>query len=431
MTDFIGIVDLTVRHSSMNPLGYINVHEASVRFEQLILYACGEALERHGPKNPRTKKMVERGIVTQGGAAKAFQFEHADDAMAFSIYLRSLLIEKKLPFKLCLTRGALGAPSLRDLWAAELDTVRNTQDDDARRLVQQKLLKQFGTFDPDRIERLFQAYQAPGFHEDGVSLALDLDAFKGFGIWIDSKLAAGANALDDERLFRNFQPGGAKPSKQGLQYLEFIDVKFDIDKDDVVTRRSIEPTYLPTGQRARIASVIDLLRRSLKAGDENAVYYVSLLTAIVRSSHFAKMRYLAMAGEAEDGMPALHRGWQYHPPIFQTLLVDVGAKQLFRKIYGFELVLGALIDEIHAAITKEPPSCGIEAYVRNPDADAATKQALNSRLASALNPEGVFALAVKEIEKSYGEQILRRIWAMPDGVLNPERKRAALKVTTE
>lgn len=431
MTDFIGIIDLTVRHSSMNPLGYINIHEASVRFEQLILYACADVLGRYELDNPRVEKMVKRGIVTQSGAAKLFQFEYADDAMAFVTYLRSLLIEKRLPFKICLTSGTLGGPSLSDIWSSEVTMVSNAQSDNAHPEVRKKLLNQFGNSNPKLIECQFKAYKVPGFHEDEISLALDLDAFKGFGIWIDRKLSTGPNALNDERLFRNFHPGNTNFSKSRLPSAEFFDVRFAVDEDDLVTRRSSKPTFLPTGQQVRIAGVIDLLRRSLKAGDENAVYYVSLLTTIVRSSYFEKMQYLVKAGEIEAGMPALSQGWQEHPPIFHTLLVDLGAKQLFRRVPGLELVLGAVIDEIHAALTEEPPSCGIEAYSRNANADTATKQALADRLNSALNPEGIFALAVKEIEKTYGEQIMRRIWAAPDGVLNAERKRAALKVITE
>ncbi|WP_163413748.1 hypothetical protein, partial [Escherichia coli] len=85
------------------------------------------------------------------------------------------------------------------------------------------------------------------------------------------------------------------------------------------------------------------------------------------------------------------------------LLVDPGARQTFKRMQGFELVLGALIDQVHAAQTSGDPSCGI-----TPPAP----QAETEKLQAALKPESVFTEVVKAIEAIYGEQMLRKIWSI-------------------
>lgn len=434
MRDFIGIVDLTVRHTSMNPFGHIDVHEASGTFEQLLLYACKAALDRHGAESAAGLRMRKRGIVKEGPAAKYFQFESGDDALDFAVYVRSLLLEKGLPFKLCLARGTLGVEDLRSTWSPVIEAASRNGGDPGTVQARERLLLQFGTADPTMIDRLLQTYRAPGLHQDAIALALDLDAFKGFGIWIDPDLGATDVGTGGDHLFRNFQPartrGGAKQRWEGAAY---VDVRLPRIEEDVITRRpggAVE--LMPTGQGARIANVVDLLRRSLKAGDENAVYYVSLLTTIVRSSHFGAIRELT-ASEPESraaGASTLAAGWQDHPPIFQAIVLDATARSLFKRVDGIELVLAAMIDEIHAALTREPPSCGLDPYRRPTGQTPAERSALHARLSGAVTAGSPFASAVRRIEAVFGEPMLRKVWAVPAQVLNEERKRAALNVAT-
>jgi hypothetical protein len=430
MSDFIGIVDLTVRHSSMNPFGHIDVHEASATFEQAVLYACRHMLERHGSDTDIGRRMRERGIVNQGPAAKYFHFEAGEDAMEFAVKVRARLLEKGLPFKLCLARGSLGVEDLEKTWTPVLHEALSKGD--AGRKAKDRILFQFGTDKKEVLGDIFQVYKAPGLHQDAISLALDLDAFKGFGIWIDPRLTSGSEAIHDERLFRNYQPVRIGGVRQRWEAREFVDLRLSIDTDDVVVRRpGAEPELMISSREPMIVAVLDLLRRSMKAGEENAVFYVSLLTTIVRSSSYGQMRELksSLRPDGDEGLE-LAKGWQYHPPAFHLLVLDPVLRPILRRMQGLDLVLAAMIDEIHSAFSGEPPSCGLADYRRPSQATPAARAEQQERLRAVSAPGTPFAAAVRQIESVFGEALLRRIRAVPSRVLNEERKRAALHVTT-
>jgi hypothetical protein len=431
MADIIGVIDLTVRHSSMNPLNIIDPHGASSEFEQMVLVACRDMLNRTVDAD-RARRMRDRGIVVEGPAAKFFQFEHAEDAMAFSRHVRSLLLERKLPFKLCLAKGSLGERSLRDRWKPVLDSAQGsgTDAENAKR----ELMAQFATTDGSEIEQLFQAYLAPGFHEDAISLALDLDAFKGFGMWIDPALGSEFPGTD---LFRNHHPVAGRRRHDLAAAKEFIDCRFPRSDDDIIVRAAgADPDILPSGQTARIASVCDLLRRSMKAGDENGIHYVSLLVTMVRSSSFGAIAKLASdeaTGDPNDDRTLL-AGWQRHPPMFHTLLLDASMRTVLKRMPGIELVVAALLDEIHAAglarVTGDEPRSSADLDVgTSGDLRQSFRDRHRVNLTAVAVDGGPFAEAVKTIESAFGENILRRVWTVPDAVLNPERKRAALDIT--
>lgn len=429
MGDIIGVVDLTVRHTSMNPLGIIDAHRASIDFERMVLVACKDLMDNTGDAG-RVARMRRRGIVVEGPAAKFFQFECAEDAMAFTTHLRSLLLEKGLPFKLCLAPGTLGERSLRDAWSERLAAAGRSgaEAESAKR----EVLEQFATTDPDQIEHLFEAYRAPGFHENAISLALDLDAFKGFGVWIDPNLGAQLEGAD---LFYNHNPVVAR-RRVDASAREFIDCRFPRDADDVIVRAVDAPAESsPAGQTSRIRRVCELLRRSMKAGEENGVHYVSLLVNIVRSSHYGSIARLASPGSIGDRHDdrTFAAGWQRHPPIFQTLLFDAQLRPILKRVPGIEFALAALVDEIHAALHQaddggaRPASADLPTEPVQPAGSTEHAARRVDRAAAAIDPR--FEDAVHAVEDAYGEAIVRRIWSVPDLALSPERKRAALDVT--
>jgi hypothetical protein len=98
---------------------------------------------------------------------------------------------------------------------------------------------------------------------------------------------------------------------------------------------------------------------------------------------------------------------------------------MIRKIPGIELTLAAMIDEVHAALTQESASAAIPLVNHGARDDEA-----RARIRDAGAKDGIFGNIVRHIEATFGEAMMRRVWAVPIDVLNDERKRAMLEVMT-
>ncbi|GGB55828.1 hypothetical protein [Blastomonas aquatica] len=438
MSDFIGVVDLTVRLSSMNPLGHIEDQSANRCLESAMIQACQTVHAVVAREDPElAARYLDRGMVPYGASDKYFHFERYQDIMLYARTLRSDLIARKLPFKLCVSTGDLAKGSLID----ELRTLRASLSSDASKIpeeVGKQITDVFNTHDLAEIDLLLKLYRASSTSRSSVMLSTRLETFKGFGIWIDASLVGHADGV-----FRNYFP--TRGPGQRLIVQGFLDCPFKRDHNDVVIRLTTssapasgaatgngrnkagsefdEPaTVLSGGQTAMIDDILDLLRRSSKAGDDNAIYYISLLTTIVRSSQFGKIEWLA-AQRALSKKKKLAAGWQYYPPIFHTLALDRQHRAMIRKIPGIELTLAAMIDEVHAALTAEPSSATVPAH-QPTERNAATL----TQLALVRSKDHIFGKVVRHIEATFGVAMMRRIWSAPSDMLNDERKVAMLEV---
>jgi len=436
-THYIGVVDLTVRLTSMNPLGHIDARQANKSFERHVITACRVAYDNSA--DPQS--LVKNSIVIEGLTAKYFHFVEQKDLLTFIRKLRSLLIEDRLPFKICVGLGSLESSRLRDRLETSLADAIDTDDEVAK----DRLLNELGVDDEETVRALFELYRAPSVKDDAVLLSAQLETFKGFGICLDKGLAG---KIDDGQIFFNQLPVRTRASGRVWQPVEYLDFRFPTDSHDVVMVLAREPdpddpthssagpgedhqeadddsdakfavddeeiVDMPaTGSSVLVAEVFNLLTRSFKASEENGTYYTSLLTTIVRSSHYADMIFLPRARKLEPGGRRLASGWQKVPPVYVTLLAR-RQRPMLKKIGGFELVLGALIDEIYSGLTGLTSS----ASVGSEGSDAA-------RAGWAAN---VFKRAVKDIEAAYGEAMLRKILASPAHVLREERKREVLTI---
>lgn len=445
MTDsgFIGVVDLTVTLSSMNPLGHINIKQANSVFETIVISACKHVydISPRGKSIGSRSPLLKQGIVREGPAAKFFHFDNIDDLLEFSIKLRSLLLDKGLPFKLCLRTGTLGSGSLRERWQPIVDKAfpkSSARHDDAERTeASKKLLAEFNAESKAEIEDIFKLYLAPGFHGDAVNLSMDFESFKGFGIYIDSSTFSGKQI--DERFFSNFFP--IKAGGRSFRAVEYVDILFPKDPDEKITRFTRRTNESPppsdsdepdgdldtkddifddvpdTANKLRAENTLELMTRSFKANEDSGSYYVTMLTNIVRSSYFDDMQILRSAEPIPSGNKIRAKGWQNDPPIF-SMLMSPKNRLMLRRVGGIELVLGALIDEI--ADVRIGPA--LNTYNALDASDPRRKAEFS------LADDEVFNKAITRVGSGYGESLLRKILICPIAILNEERKRAVLAV---
>jgi hypothetical protein len=503
MPEFIGVIELTVRLSSMNPLDYIDHQEASKALEAALIQTNQLFIDSIIDSEPDlVQRYRERGIVSYGAAEKYFRFERYQDIIFYARQLRLALIGQKLPFKLCISAGDLNKGSLADklrivrdalpsnaveipsdlaenisedrLWTIAVETGLITAErkgglniteeiEDILKATKSKfaaICREIeGIFKTNKLKDIYYLldfYKTADTGESSVVLSTSLENFKGFGIWIDPNLAEDVST--PHGLFKNYFP--TRGRERRLVFNGFLDCPFPCRPADVLTRLRVEDSgeddaSVPRrksrrqnnaaddtdradltdavqidrplgGHSAQIDDILELLRRSSKASDENSIYYVSLLTTIVRSSHFGALCYLEKLKPVEPGSSKmLALGWQHFPPIFETLARDHRHRAIIRKIPGIELTLGAMIDELLAAQTSEPPSSSFPS-TRRIGRDPAAKVWIKT----VCEKDHVFGRVVRHLEAAFGVQVMRRIWHVPNDVINEDRKVAMLEVMT-
>ena len=149
---YIGIVDLTVRLSSMNPLAHIGIAQANLQFERIVIKACRLFYDK-SPRSTR-EKLLREGIILEGTSHKYFKFPNADSALEFSSLLRNLLVGARLPFKICLRPGELGGMTLAQAWG---DRISSTTSE----LEKREVTAHFETSNIEKIEEIFRHQSLP------------------------------------------------------------------------------------------------------------------------------------------------------------------------------------------------------------------------------------------------------------------------------
>lgn len=426
MTDasFIGAIDLTVHLSSMNPLGHIDAREASKSFERILMQAAWYTAR----ESKEADDLLQNGLIVEGPGAKYFRMRALDDLVRFCLKAREMLIQARLPFKLCVRTGELTNAPLEQLWQPTIEAAA-AGDRGARG----RLIQEFNTDKPEEIATIFKLYRAPGFKNDAVELAMDMEDFKGLGISFDGTLWRKVST--DDRFFRNYYP--SRSTRAPLDMREFIDCKFDLTDDDFIMRHVVGsrdgvPAALDGdeqetavveqrpagGGAALIDGGLDLMRRSFNANAEHGAYYLSFLMTVVRSSPFGSLRYLENRTLDETGEVTLAAGWQGEPVIFDALLGTLH-RQMLKAIPGIEYVLGALLDEVFSAAVDALTSASLQQAAHVPAAKVTS---------AAASP--TFRQTVLRVQSAYGKPIMRRMFKLPNHVVGEQAKRAILAVAS-
>lgn len=424
----IGAVDLTVQLTSMNPLGHIDANEANKQFERRLIQAAWYTVRNSRDKND----LLKHGLIVEGPGAKYFRLRRTDDLVRFCTRVRTLLVEERLPFKLCVRKGELTNTALRDKWAPVLDRAQ-----DGNLEAQRSLIEEFNTNRPKEIEQIFDIYRAPGFKNDAVKLSLDIEGFKGLGLYFVEDLKE--SFKNDDRFFRNYYP--TRLDRRASYVDSYIDCKFEFSSDDLIWRyvedansrddngvdhsgvagaqRDVSEQQPGGGSASVIEGGIDLMKRSFNANPQYSSFYLSFLITVVRSSVFTELKYLEQEEIDEDGEGRLAIGWQGAPVILDTLF-DRMHRPMFKNMLGIEYVIGSVLDEIYCAVARATPSSSL-------DEDAKEQELIGA----AVVREVTFREAVLRVQAAFGKAHLRRVFDLPSNVLKEERKRAVLSIASQ
>lgn len=393
---YIGIVDLTVRLSSMNPLVHIDIAKANVDFERVVIKTC--RIFYHKASSVLKSQLLEDGIILEGTSHKYFRFQDANAALEFSSLLRNFLVEARLPFKICLRAGELGGRTLSETWLEKSQILSN---DEFKREAE----IHFETTDPVKIKEIFALYRAPVLHDDTILLVSDLEQFKGFGLSIDPSVEI--DGLASSTLFTSYQIASGTARKPILK--RFLDCRMEYDANDVV-RRYVAKSALGTDElfedvpavsKPLIDGTFELMRRSFKANENSGSYYVSMLTMIARSAHYGAIDYLSEPRHDPDSGFILASGLQGAPPILLAIL-DSRHRSMLRRTAGIELVIAALLDEFSRFVGALP--------------------------ANELSKHAGFSHVVHRFEGAFGDTVMRRVLSSPRDILSEVASHAVLTV---
>lgn len=411
---FIGTIELSVHLSSMNPLGYIDERSAHTELERALLKACLEAF-----KNSETKSDLEtHGIVTIGAVQKYFRFSEFKDVLLFSDHLRSILLEKRLPFKICIGRGEISSGGISDEWNAVLTEYEETKSEEIAR----KLTHHFSTSDPSLIRQLFKLYKSPSYHDDIIQLGLDLQNFKGLGTYFSFDLQKELSKQAADRTFLNFFPVQRKSRE--YEKIGFLDVKFPFSEYDVIYRYKDSDTSVETtagfGSESEVLidGLLDQFNHSYSARKDSTVFFVSALINVVRSSNFRKLRFFEKPEHNTENGITLQQGWQYYPPIFHVLFAPNNKPKL-KAMPGIDMVVASLVDQIFADSTNSVPSSSI----------ASEKSEINIEFLDEGLENAVRTLLSRLIVQ-FGEVYLRNLFVQPNEILCEQRKKKILRMVS-
>lgn len=437
MTGYIGVVDLTVRLSSMNPLSLIDVNKANGKLERQVMRACLQVLQ-NTPASRRDALMVS-GIVHEGATAKFFELHSPEQLSSFLLKLRSTLLQETLPFKICVRVGELGRRSLGDRWGHVLEAAKGQSLDQK---TADELNADFGTRDPKEAANILALYGATRLHDDALRLSLDFEAFKGFGIALDIAADDPFHAVASGT-FRNHFP--VKRANKPYGVVEYFDLKFATDTDDIVERffkdnatpdetnpdedasatgkreplKVIEET-VPAGSTPMIEEIFRLLNRSFAADPDSANYYISILNTFARSSFYGDIEYLSRSKTLSSSGRKRTAGWQKFPPIFGALLMNAANIKLMRRVAATDLLLGSIVDEIYSS------SCNYS----ETSASVSSSFPLGEGDSLKLEKDGRMKPLFRIIERSYGAGWLTKMLSLPATAISDNRKRAILELMT-
>lgn len=464
---FIGAIDLSVRLSSMNPLGHLDLSASTVTFERSILQALEVVWQR-----ARNQVLLDEGVIKGGDIPKGFELEEAEDLIEFVSSLRWKLLEARLPFKICTRVGVGVGITLADRWTAVVHALRTggTQRETLKAEISEAK-RRLGTLDPDVLERYFKLHRPLASTDNTADLQRDLESFKGLGFHADVDFHKFVPDAMKSRFFVNYFP-----NKTGKSFLPcaFIDLYWPFSPFDLISRyvgssQTGAEDSLDVGSKSIISNVFDMLRRSIKASESNGIFYVSLLNAFIMSSNFSRVMYInrsssklkdrqtaqsadkdvfvladLMAGDpinlVDPTDPELQyaNGWQNYPPIFRAVLLDSDCIKLLKKSPGSEIVLASLLNCVW---DRQVETDLIEIAV-----DSSISQALNDASGSEESEkvdgsleyqeeddkpvDVLFERLVREIQARYGEVMIRKIFGLSDQIIGIEAKKSALRAST-
>jgi hypothetical protein len=419
---YIGAVDLSARLSSMNPLGYVSLRDASLKFQREILSSCLYVISN----SKNREVLLKNGIVKHGSIEKRFEFEDFSDFCSFVQRLRWSLLMKSLPFKICAQVATHGGQSLEDRWSKIL--AENVELDKATK---DRVAQEFGTTDRTEILELFKLYRAEAVDSVSAALNSDLENFKGLGFYAGEDFRQNISSSERDMFFDNHFP-----KRTGRSYTphKYVDILYDFPDDDLITRQSGSEDILPGGSISLVNEIFELLRRSAKAQEENGVFYISILNAFVISSNFDKISYiereisqkptkvnlLAIAKDIppppdpQEDSPDLSAGWQWYPPIFKAIALDPSKISILKRTAGFEIVVASMLNKICDKVIKNRPD------VSENDGDF-----------SISGTDPVLKAVVLKIQASYGEKMIRSVLNLPDTVIGAVEKRMTLGAATD
>ena len=394
---FIGAIDLSVRLSSMNPLRYHKLDAAYLTLQKEVLSSC-----LYTYKNSVHRDLIDRiGIIYSSGSDKRFWFSDIGDLITFVRMLRWKLIEQRLPFKICVRIEEGGIVSLMDQWGPKLSTL--STDDDTRSLAVQQL----GTDSVDDIKKLFVLYTANASDEGNSRLNGDLESFKGLGFYV----AEGSISLDEIALQKFFLNHFPQKSTAGYVPIPYKDLVWDFSRQDLVSHLNIGRQSIENSENV-ISGILDLMRRSMKTDTQNGAFYVSALNGVAMSSNFSRLgrltadRALDFEQSDDDSDAAnlddlyLLAGWQGYPPIFEAAILDKARISMLKRAPGIEILIGTILSKVFEGQEVEQHSD--------------------------LSRDEIFQLLVRQIQKSYGEAIVRKVISLPDTVITEVHRRVIL-----
>lgn len=405
---YIGVAELSVQLSSMNPLRYINERDAYLQLERSMIQACLKFYsdERHSD-------LLEGPIAPDGVVQKYFKMKTLNGAMKFGSIVRDALLASGLPFKICIGKGKINGGGLYEQWKEILDTEQSKLG--AEEIG--KLLEHFSTDDLKKVEWICEVYKSPSFSDDIVDLGLDAQNFKGLGMHFTESLGPELIESEPDAFYNAFPVFG-----KGIliEASKFIDTRLPFSEADVVYRYREQPgaevqtSGLGSESQRQIESILNLLNHSYSARRDSTGYYASALINLIRSSHFAELEHVEKR-EQEDGV-IYEPGWQFVPPIMDMLL-SASFKAKFKSMPGCGMVLACLFDEVISSKSNEPPSCAL-------DFSSLTQ---GSSPSDYVDIETLSQLA-RKAKVHFGERVLQSVFDQPSFLISEPRKKSILKI---
>lgn len=410
---FVGVVDLSVRYSSMNPLKVMDIAEATKKFQKCI----GEACVKTHIESEDKEGLVQSGIIQWGAREKYFEFEHFEDLYVFIQFLRMRLLNSELPFKACI-RWAEKSEQLSDKWNGYLAELQDQNCDDQRaEEILTTAKRELGVDDVEKIKLVSQLYLNNASTLGSAELDADLENFKGLGLHlpVNPDLAGRIPDTYKDHFFINHYPS----KKQArLIAVPFRDIRYRLESyDHLITECSQRTDNKSTRSeyKAHLNQLMKMIRRSIKASQENGTYYISALNALVCSSDFSKIFFHDAARPNRDEIDqpspkheingvecSFKNTWQKYPSIFSILILSTGDQAFLKKVDGIEIVLASLLEHVYRGFEGQPTK--MDEHVGDVHLDE------------------VMCKLANVIERKYTEKTARKIYSLPESVISPQVK---------
>ncbi|MGN6210506.1 hypothetical protein [Asticcacaulis sp.] len=362
---FIGVIDLSVRLSSMNPIKMLDVDYQEEHLEGLIIRRIRSLIEKAG------QPAINRIVIRPGMTPKQFEFEGYDQFEEFVSNLQWDLLSQSedgtsIPFKMCVGTSRSAAQTLAEAWAKEVDDLENGHLAGPQLAeLKSRLRNKFATDKPKTIKKIIALYQAEGVDSDRLQLSVEMESFKGMGFHAVPAFLHAVPEAKRANYFVNYFPIKRGPNKYSVE--EFLSLKLDIVPDDLIKTSILERYHtdpagvkhteskrrvssLDTGSKPVLTGLFKLLRRSISADEANGIYYVSMFNCFIVSSNYKELTYnkerVKIQKSSTNG-EFWDVGWYGFPPIFDSLILDTHTKAIVKRIPAKEMLLASLLGAVY------------------------------------------------------------------------------------